>query len=343
MDFPTPGALPLSAPRWRAFLERLRDLPWLAGILALLGTAGWMVITVEALLALTGPDKVALHVSAMANHEQAIAIAHDFFSKYWVLLAKCLAPALLLALYRCRGLALVTPVALVCGWFLLWWLSGDLHQNLAKALQDPLGMVSSPATYYIKLGLMSFLIMSIPLLMALYFRSTLLDRYVVRSFALPFLLCVGGIAGIMITMDLLNNANDFVAAKFGLRQILLFYLVLLPQILVTITEAALLLATLYALGRLSRYNELISMMSAGRSVARIIAPVLIFAAWCALAVMALNYELAPQSDRSKAEILNSGRRSNVKDTTGVEFNVAYRNREDRRNWLIFRLPVNLSE
>jgi len=343
MDFPTPGALPPSAPRWRALLERLRHFPWLAGILAILGTLVWMAITVKALLALTGPDKVAIHVTAVAHHEQAMAIAHDFFSKYWVLLAKCLAPALILALYRCRRLALVTPVALVCGWFLLWWLGGDLDQNLAKALQDPLGMVSSPATYFVKLGLMSFLIMSIPLLMALYFRSTLLDRYLVRSFALPFLLCVGGIAGIMITMDLLNNANDFVAAKFGIRQILLFYLVLLPQILVTITEAALLLATLYALGRLSRYNELISMMSAGRSVARIIAPVLIFAAWCALAVMALNYELAPQSDRTKAEMLNTGRRSNVKDTTGVEFNVAYRNREDRRNWLIFRLPINLSE
>lgn len=343
MDFPTPGAPPLSAPRWSAFLERLRTFPWLGGMLALLGTVVWMAITLKDLLALTGPDKVALHVAAVAHHDQAITIAHDFFSKSWILLAKCLAPALILALYRCRRLDLVTPVALGCGWILLWWLGGDLDRNLVKALQDPLGMVSSPATYFIKLGLMSFLIMSVPLLMALYFRSTLLDRYLVRSFALPFLICVGGIAGIMITMDLLNNANDFVAAKFGPGQILLFYLVLLPQILVTITEAALLLATLYALGRLSRYNELISMMSAGRSVARIIAPVLIFAAWCALAVMALNYELAPQSDRTKAEMLNTGRRSTVKDTTGVEFNVAYRNREDRRNWLIFRLPVNLSE
>jgi len=312
-------------------------------VLALLAVAGWMLVTVRALLALAAPPQVGIHVDTVAYHNQAIAVSYDFFSKYWLLLAKLLLPAFLLALWQCRQMALVTPVALACGWCLIWWLGGDLDHNLERALQDPLGMVSSPVPYFVKLGLMAFLIMSVPLLMALYFRSTLLDRYLVRSFALPFLLCVGGIAGIMITMDLLNNANDFVMAKFGFGQILLFYLALLPQILVTITEAALLLATLYALGRLSRYNELISMMSAGRSVARILAPVLIFAAWCALAVMALNYQLAPQSDRTKEEMLNTGRRSSMKDTKGVEFNVAYRNREDRRNWLIFRLPYDLSD
>ena len=342
MDLSAAGSsAPDSRSRWQKGIDRWRQVKGLATKLALAGTAVWMFLTVKALLALTGADQIGLQVEAVADRTGAIELATQFFNQHWVLLLKCLAPALLMALLVSRRRALVLPVALLCGWLFLWWLGGDLSRNLERAFHDPLGMEASPVAYFVKLGLMGFLIMSVPLLMGLYFQSSLLDRYLVRCFAVPFLLCVGGIAGIMITMDLLNNANDFVDAKFGFSKILRFYLALLPQILVTITEAALLLATLYALGRMSRYNELISMMSAGRSVARIIAPVLIFGAWCFFAVMALNYQLAPEADRTKEEMLkDSGSRANAK---GVEFNVPYRNREDRRNWLIFRLPYDLSD
>lgn len=329
--------------QWRNLRQRLEKIPWLAMVLALVGTAVWMGLTVRDLLQLSSVEKIGLQVEAVAEREQALALAYDFFNGHWLLLLKCLLPALAVALITCRRFALVLPATLLCAWLFIWWLGGDLSRNLESALQDPLGMDSSPVSYFVKLALMGFLLMSIPLLMALYFGSTLLDQYLVRSFAVPFLLCVGGISGIMITMDLLNNANDFVTAKFGAGKIMLFYLALLPQILVTITEAALLLATLYALGRMSRYNELISMMSAGRSVARITAPVLIFAAWCSLAVMALNYQLAPQADRTKDEMLQDSGRRVAKDAKRVEYNVSYRNREDRRNWLIFRLPYDLSD
>ena len=342
MDLSAAGSsAPDSCFRWQKGIDRLRKVPGLPAKLTLAGTAVWMFLTVKALLALTGVDQIGVQVEAVADRTGAIELATQFFNQHWVLLFKCLAPSLVVALLVSRRKALVFPVTLVCGWLFLWWLGGDLSRNLERAFHDPLGMEASPVAYFVKLALMGFLIMSVPLLMGLYFQSSLLDRYLVRCFAVPFLLCVGGIAGIMITMDLLNNANDFVDAKFGFSKILRFYLALLPQILVTITEAALLLATLYALGRMSRYNELISMMSAGRSVARIIAPVLIFGAWCFFAVMALNYQLAPEADRTKEEMLkDSGSRANAK---GVEFNVPYRNREDRRNWLIFRLPYDLSE
>ncbi len=344
MDLPAPGSETVSRPLWQQVLRRVRQLPGLGTVLAVAGVVLWMMLTIKGLYGLMAEDKVGLHVETMAEPEQAMKVGYDFFAQYWVLLAKCLLPALAVALWRCRGKALVLPVTLVCGWLCLWWLAGDVSQNLERALRDPLGMMSSPNAYYAKLWLMAFLIMSVPLLMGLYFRSTLMDRYLVRCFALPFLLCLGAISGIMITMDLLNNANDFVEYKFGTGKILMYYLAFLPQILVTITEVSLLLGCLYALGRMSRYNELISMMSSGRSVVRIIAPVLIFGLWCSLAVLALNYQLAPQSDRTKEDMMkDSSRRAVSRDATRVEFNVPYRNREDRRNWLIFRLPYDLSE
>ena len=340
---PSSGFLTLLRSFRNHVMSGIRKVPNLGTGLALAGVLLWMVLTVTGLLNLAGADQIGAQIEAVVDREQGRELAYGFFAHYWLLLAKCLLPALLTGFVRLRRGALVLPVALACGWLCLWWLGGDLYRNLERALRDPLGMQSSPAAYFAKLGLMGFLILSVPLLMGLYFRATLMDRYMVRCFAVPFLLCVGAISGIMITMDLLNNANDFVIARFGFGKILLFYLAQLPQILVTITEASLLLACLYALGRMSRYNELVSMMSAGRSLTRIILPVLVFGGWCALAVMALNYQLAPQSERTKEEMLNAGRRAGLRDSKGVEFNVPYRNREDRRIWLIFRLPYDLSE
>lgn len=320
--------------------DGVRRVPLLVTALALAGLTLWMLGTVKDLWGLTDDAHMGLQVEVVAHREEIISLAFSFFHAHWVKLAAFLAPALAAALIKFRKLDLLLPITLVCGWLFLWWLGFDLSQNLDRALRDPLGMEPSPVAYFVKLGLVGFLMMSVPMLWWLYYRSSIMDRYLVRNFVAPFLLCICGISGIMITMNLLDNMRDFADARMGFGKILLYYLVVLPKILVTITEAALLLATLYSLGRMSRYNEITSMMSAGRSVTRVIAPVLIFGGWCALAVMALNYQLAPQSDRTSEEMKVADKKAREK---GVEYNVAYHNREDHRNWLIYQLPYDLSE
>lgn len=331
----------LKGPAWVA--RRVRALPWLVPALALGGVALWFFLTVRDVLDLGDERHVAAHVKFAENAEGAGDLYFEFFREHWLLAAKCLSPALLCALIRRRRGRLALPVTLLCGWLATWWLGHELHANLARALRDPLGMTPAPEAYYVKLALMVFLIMSVPLLLLLYYKASILDRYVVRNFAVPFLLCLGGIAGIMITMDLLNHANDFVDAKFSLGKVGKFYLVQLPQILVTITEAALLLSTLYSLGRMSRYNELVSMLTAGRGLTRVLMPVLVFGGWCSLAVLALNYQLAPQAERTKEEMLKDTSKKNASNQAGVEYNVSYRNREDRRFWLINRMPYDLAD
>ena len=55
------------------------------------------------------------------------------FLRHWVKLAACMAPALLVSLLRLRRLQLLLPITLVCGWFFVWWLGADLHENLHRA------------------------------------------------------------------------------------------------------------------------------------------------------------------------------------------------------------------
>ena len=97
----------------------MRQMPGLAALLALAGTAVWMFMTVKALLALTGADQTGVQVEAVADRTGAIELSAQFFSQYWLLLLKCMVPALGVALLCCRRWALVLPATLLCGWLFL--------------------------------------------------------------------------------------------------------------------------------------------------------------------------------------------------------------------------------
>ena len=115
-----------------------------------------------------------------------------------------------------------------------------------------------------------------------------------------------------------------------------YYLSQAPRILVMLTEAALLLATLFTVGRMSRHNEIISMLGSGRSVFRVLLPILAFGLWCSAAILALNYQLAPESDQASQELLSA------KKDASSNSAILYRNREDRRTWFISRIPLTES-
>ena len=106
----------------------------------------------------------------------------------------------------------------------------------------------------------------------------ILDRYVLRSFLEPFLLCFLGFLGILIIFDLHDNRNDFIEGKDRLHLIGVYYAHQIPHFILLCMPVGLLLALLYSLSRLSRSNEIISMLTAGRSVPRILIPLFIFCA-----------------------------------------------------------------
>ena len=140
----------------------------------------------------------------------------------------------------------------------------------------------------------------------------LLDRYVLRNFLEPFFICFFGFIAIWLIFDLADNGPDFTQAKASFKVIAFFYLTQLPQTVVISLPIGLLLGLLYSLSRMSRSQEIISMLTAGRSVPRLILP-LIFVGLIATAVcMALNYRLAPHAESIRKvalEQISRGRRA----------------------------------
>ena len=59
----------------------------------------------------------------------------------------------------------------------------------------------------------------------------LLDRYLLRNFLEPFLICSFGFLAIWLVFDLADNGQDFLQAGASFKQVGFFYLTQLPQII----------------------------------------------------------------------------------------------------------------
>jgi len=322
-----------------AILQRLRTWPWLTAAAFVFGVVLSILETSHVWRLLQEGGVRAGSFAEGVQNDRVRSVWLEVFTAQWMRATLWLLPAALLTALRLRGQALILPVAVASLHLAVFWLGTDLLENYHRTLHDPLGMEPSRAAYTVKLALMAAFALSPPLLLWLYRRATVLDRYLLRNFLGPLILCLGGITAIFISMDLLNNANDF--AGYSMGQVGMYYLGQTPRILVTVTEAALLLATLFALGKMSRHNELTAYGSSGRSVLRTLRPLLLCALWISLAVLAMNYHLAPEAERLKEE-KEAARKAGTdaaRDTAVT--NVLYRNREARRTWCLHRVPYDL--
>ena len=96
----------------------------------------------------------------------------------------------------------------------------------------------------------------------------LLDRYVLRYFLLAYFYCIAGFISIWFIFDISDNLSTFLDERISRSLIAKYYLTQAPQILVILLPVALLLALLFCLGRMSRSNEIVSMLTAGVSLPR---------------------------------------------------------------------------
>jgi len=158
-----------------------------------------------------------------------------------------------------------------------------------------------------------------------------LDRYVTVYFLQAYFYCIAGFLSIWFIFDVSDNISTFLDERISRVLILKYYLTQIPQILVILLPVALLLALLFSLGRMSRSNEIVSMLTAGVSLPRILAPLLFVALLTTVASTAMNYSLAPHGEYAHKRLLEdpASRRQQVGLTAQI-----FRNRTDNRTWYI---------
>jgi lipopolysaccharide export system permease protein len=167
----------------------------------------------------------------------------------------------------------------------------------------------------------------------------LLDRYLVRNLLEPFLICFFGFLALWLVFDLAGNLRDFIDARASFKQIGYFYLTQFPQIIVICLPTGLLLALIFCLSRMSRSNELISMLTAGVSVGRILVPFVLIGLLLTGVLVWLNYEAAPHAEAIKKEALEQITRGKKAGRTELLEGYLFRERQQDRTWFIKRFRL----
>lgn len=128
------------------------------------------------------------------------------------------------------------------------------------------------------------------------------DRYILGDFWRNIAIALVAFTVIYITVDINEEISTYIDNHVRILDIVLYYLFKIPWILVLIMPVAILLATVFSLGKLSRQNELTAFISSGTSLMRVAAPIIVSALLMSFAVMIFGEFVIPETNRRSQKI-----------------------------------------
>jgi len=127
----------------------------------------------------------------------------------------------------------------------------------------------------------------------------ILDRYILRRFLTALVFAVLAFVLIFVVVDLVENLDKFIDRDVPRPIVLRYYLYYLPYIFTLVLPVAMLLASLFSVGQMARFNELIAMRSSGVSLYRILWPLFVLAVFVSLFDYYFSEEIAPVTNERK--------------------------------------------
>jgi lipopolysaccharide export system permease protein len=128
---------------------------------------------------------------------------------------------------------------------------------------------------------------------------TLIDRYVLKQFVVNVLFGLLTFICIFVVVDMMENMDSFIDSGIGLGLTIQYYLYFIPEIVKLMLPVSMLLSSLFTTGRLSSFNELTAIKSAGVSVYRFLIPFIIVALIVSMFSIYFNGWVVPYTNKKK--------------------------------------------
>ena len=129
-----------------------------------------------------------------------------------------------------------------------------------------------------------------------------LDRYVFSEFWKIFMMTALGFPLLIIIIDLTDNLDKYLNRQLPRGQIALSYLYFIPDSMFLVMPAAVLFATVFSIGALTRHSEITAAKASGISFYKLTRSIFIGAVFAAALAIALG-ELVPITNGKRAELL----------------------------------------
>ncbi len=130
----------------------------------------------------------------------------------------------------------------------------------------------------------------------------ILDRYLLREWVKIFVVTAIGFPLIVMLIELADNLDEYLVRGLEPKAIALAYVFSLPDKVFLVLPAAVLFATVFSLGAMSRHSELAAAKASGRSFYRMFVPILLASVVVAAAGFGIG-EVAPPATRRHLELL----------------------------------------
>jgi lipopolysaccharide export system permease protein len=129
-----------------------------------------------------------------------------------------------------------------------------------------------------------------------------LDRYVLAEFWKIFVATAIGFPILVIVIDLTDNLDKYLNRHLPYKQIALSYLYWIPDSMFMVLPAAVLFATVFSIGALTRHSEITAAKASGISFHRLVMPIFVASVGVSLFAMVLG-EAVPITNTKRSELL----------------------------------------
>jgi lipopolysaccharide export system permease protein len=130
----------------------------------------------------------------------------------------------------------------------------------------------------------------------------IMDRYIGREFIMALFYCLAAFIFLYIIVDLFNYIDEMMRNNLPVSTIVIYYATFVPNIFVQVAPIAALLATIYTLSNLKRYNELTALRVSGVSLWKVIKPLIFMTALLSITVFVVNDRVVPKFTPISSEI-----------------------------------------
>lgn len=130
----------------------------------------------------------------------------------------------------------------------------------------------------------------------------ILDIYISRKFLGNLIFTIVAFSAILIIIDGVERLSEYIDKGAPAKVILQYYLYYIPYIVVLSCPIGMLLASMFAVGQMAKYQELLAMKASGISLYRILAP--LFALGLIISVFMIYFAetVMPWANTKKAEV-----------------------------------------
>jgi len=170
---------------------------------------------------------------------------------------------------------------------------------------------------------------------------SLIDRYVLKEWAIAFTLTLGVIIGILILQNMYDSLPDLLDTNAGIRQIVYYYMLALPRYIPAVLPISFLVSLLFSLGTLHRNNEIVALRASGTSLFRISRSLWLAGLVLSLTLLYLTASVVPLAvERSRTFFDNleyaSQEQKVASRNIGLIYDMGFDNRKDGRLWFMNR-------